>query len=122
MSERKDFKKGKRMKELRLPLLALGLELACPILFLLSGVVDDLFSFFGFSAGWGVLLRLALILCGIIVPIAGVALTPQAFLEAKKNKNGAGIFLSLIAFLLPILGLAYVIFMFSTGVWVIRFM
>lgn len=119
MHERKDSNKGKQRKGLYLPLLALGLEIACPILFWLSGVVDDLFSF---SAGWGVLLSLVLILCGIIVPIAGVALAPQAFLEAKKSKNGVSIFLSLIAFLLPILGLAYVIFMFSTGVWVIRFM
>ena len=93
----------------KLPLLALGLELAAPILILLIAMID-------------VVLAILCLLPAIILPFIGIVVGIQAFVEAKKQSNRLGVFISLVAIVLPIVVVTVSVVMFSTGVWVIRFM
>lgn len=99
----------------RLPYVAAGLDLACPILLWLAPYASNL------SSAWA-LLGILFILFGILAPVVGVVAGLQGFVEAKKAGDRVGMLVAFLAVVIPLIALAYTIVMFSTGVWVIRFM
>ena len=98
-----------RTEGAKLSFIALGLELAGPILWLICWVLEPVMA-------------LLLLLPIIMLPIIGMVTGVQAFSEARKNNHRLGKWIAMLSILLPIVTVLYSIVMFSTGVWVIRFM
>ena len=93
----------------KLSFTALGLELAGPILWLICWIVEPVMA-------------LLLLLPIIVLPIIGMVTGVQALSEARKNNHKLGKWIAILSIFLPIVVVLYSIVMFSTGVWVIRFM
>ena len=98
-----------KIKGAKLSFIALGLELAGPILWLICWIVEPIMA-------------LLLLLPIIVLPIIGMVTGVQALSEARKNNHKLGKWIAILSIFLPIVVVLYSIVMFSTGVWVIRFM